>query len=420
MNILKNKRHNNTVTLEIEESPETIQKALTKAFAKIVKTAKIPGFRKGKIPRDIFEKHYGTEYIEQEGIMYVVNDAYLSAIKELKLEIVDMPKNFKPDKYKPNTPFKFSCEVDVKPTVKLGKYKGLKVEKETTEVTDEQIEKEIEKMQQNQIKYEVVDRKSKLDDLVKIKVEAKIDNEVYQKWTEETVIILNNSYFGTDFDKEVIALQKGDTKEFQIKYPKDFKNQEICGKKISFKIELQEVKEKNTPELTDEIVAKSSPYKTVADLKKQIRTNLETQAKNTSEKKLKDDLLDLIIKNLKTDVPPGMIHSETDYTLKYLEYNLKNSGFTLEKYLAMTGKSPENFKTELQESSLKKIKTNLALENIAKAENIIPTEEEIKAEIEKIKNTHKIKEDQIQVEDVKHALITSKTYDFLIANAKIK
>ncbi|MBT3261562.1 trigger factor [bacterium] len=421
MKILKSKREKNKFFLEIEESPEVITKALSKAFHKVVKDAKAPGFRKGKVPRDIFEKQYGKEIIEQEAIMIVVNEAYWQALNELKLEVVDMPQNFTLGKYEEGKNFKFSCDVEVKPIVKLGKYKGLKVKKKSTDISEEQVSQEIENLQKSRTEYLTETRPSQKEDLVNLDIEASIDNQNYENWTKKnTRLFLNsNSPYGQEFENTILGLKKEDIKNFVIKYPKNFSIKDIAKKEVHFKVTILEVKSKKVPALTDEFIAQNTPFKTLTELKTQVRKNLEAKAKTESEKKLHEDIMTAVINNIKMDIPEPMINHEIDHMLKYFEWNLKQSGMSLDKYMSLVGKTQESLKAELKENAIKKIQSQLALEAIALTEKIESTEEEINTEIQTIAAAQKTKPENIHPEDVKAALSNKKTYDFLIENAKI-
>ena len=215
MKVLKNKRKDYTVSLEIRTDVENMPDAMDKAFKNIVKDVKIQGFRKGKVPRGVFEKHYGKEVLIQDAVNFLVDDAYRDAIQELELKIVDYPKNIDVDQYVEGKDLTFKCEVDVEPEIKLGKYKGIKASKQPSTATDEKIQEEIDKALEQHAAYEEVEKESEDTDIIQMNMKASIDGEPYTPWTRENAgSRIGMANYGEAFDKEVIGLKKGDKKEF--------------------------------------------------------------------------------------------------------------------------------------------------------------------------------------------------------------
>jgi len=427
MKVLKNKRKGNTVSLEIETSTDIINDAFEQAFKKLVKQSKVPGFRKGKAPRTTFEKHYGKSVIVQEGLPNAVNQAYFKAVQELELDVVDYPKNVDIGEYKENEPLVFTCEVDVRPTVKVGKYKGLKVTQDPATVDAEKVNEQIKQLQENAAAYNEVDRPSQDEDIVRLNIKATLDGNVFDQWTRENMgVKIGLKNFGEDFDKEIIGLSKDEEKSFTVNYADDFSESQVAGKEVSFEIKLIETREKALPELNDEFAKKVSKFETYDEFKKDLEDNLSKDIKEKSESKLKSDLIDLVIEDSKMDVPEGMINHEIENDLRYYEQTLSRSGGTLATYLQMMGQSEEEFKVQLREGALKRIQSELVIEEISKKETIEASDDDLKDEVRKmlpnLKDEKEIEEhlEKINNDGLKKMIIQRKTVDFIVSNAKIK
>ena len=426
MKVLKSKRTKNTYNLEIEASIETIEIGLTKTFKQYVKTAKIPGFRKGKAPRSVFEKHYGKEILLKDGLTEAVNIAYLKALDELNLEVIDYPKNLKVSEYKENAPLSFTCDVDVRPEIKVSKYKGVKVEKESTEISEELINAQIKQIQNSATEYEVVDRKVEKEDLLKVTVKATIEGTEFSKWTKENVGVgVGSSIFSEKFDENLVGKEKDKELSFSVEYDKDYYLKDVAGKKVDFLATITEVKGKKVPELTDELVAKSSPFKTVEELKTNIKTSLETQRNKEVDEKLRKDIIESITEKNPVDVPEAMINSEIEKDKLYYNNSLKQSGSNLDAYLKIIKQTEGEFTTQLKETAKARLSQEMILDSISKQEKIVASEEDINAEVKTLKpeadTQEKIDQEKkkLNINGLKQMIIQRKTFEFLIDHAKI-
>ncbi len=382
MKILKNEQRGNSVTLEIEASVASLNAALDSAFQKVVKSAKIPGFRKGKIPRSLFEKHYGEEPIIREAITDVVNNLYSRAVQELELEVIDYPRELKVAEYKALEPLVFSCEVDVLPTVSLGTYKGLGIQKATQTVNDDAVQKRISELQEQYGEFQVVDQPAKEKDIVTCDIKATINGEVYERWTREnTGLELGRANFGQDFDAQVLNQAKGTQLNFVIDYPEASSNPEVAGKTVHFEVEVKEVRAKVLPELNSEFVEKISKFKTVEEFTQNLRQELQAQLDRESEDQFYNSLIDEVFKTVSVDIHPKLVEREIDRMISELEAELKRSGIPLDRYLMFTQKTKESLRNDYIEAAQRKVKTELVLDAIAKAENIQLQEEDLINEV---------------------------------------
>ncbi len=426
MKVLKSNRKKDTYELEIEVSLETLEAGLTKTFKDYVKSAKIPGFRQGKVPRHIFEKHYGKEVLLKDGISEAVNMTYIKAINELELDVIDYPKDLNIDEYKEKLPIKFTCKVDVKPIIKVSKYKGIKVEKESTEISDELIDAQIKQMQNAAIEYDIVDRPVEKEDLLKVNVEAKIDEQEYSRWTKNNVGVgVGSSIFSEKFDENLVGKSANELLSFSVTYDDDYYLKDVAGKKVNFVATITEVKGKTLPEVTDEFVQKSSQFKTISELKENIKTSLETQRVKEVEEKFRKTLLETIAEKNEFDIPEAMINQEIEKDKHYYTNTLKQSGSTLESYLQIVKQTEEEFNTQLKANATTRIQQEIILESIARQEKVEASNEDLKEEVKKLKpeadTDEKIDQElkKLNIEGLKQMVVQRKVFDFLNDHAKI-
>ena len=428
MKILKSNRKENTVSLKIEVSEEEFNDAMNKAFKSVSKHAKIKGFRKGKITRNIFEKHYGKDILIQEATSNAVNDTYTKAIQEESLNVVDYPANIDISKYEEGKNITYTCDVTVAPIPKLGKYKGLKVKKEVEIIDEDKINQEIDKEREKYVDYPISEGAAEKDSILRLNITATIDNEPYEQWTKENVSIkLGLGSYSEQFDTEITGLKINDEKSFEIKYDKDFVNSEVQDKTVAFKIKVNEIRERKLPELDEELVKKISDKDSVESYKAHLQETLTKQAATQAEEKVKNDLIEQAIENMKIDIPEVLITRETDYYIKDIENRIKQSGLTLEQYCEFSKTSIDEMKEKYKDEAVKKIKTDFCLKEIAEEEKIEITDETVKEDIKSWGNEELQSDEQVEsylkkidINNLKHIIKMKKTIDFLVDNAKIK
>ena len=430
MKIIKNKRKGYVVSLEIEESQDVFPQALDKAFSKIQKKAKLPGFRKGKVPRKVFEQNFGKDYLVEEALQIVVNDAYVSAIKELDLKIVDYPKNIDIKPYKSDKNISFSCEVDVEPIAKLGKYKGLKIKKTVDENVDAaEIEQSINQQLSQHATFHVTEDSSAEGDILSLAMQVKVDDKIYQAWTKENASLrLGSGLYGPDVDSELVGLKTSEKKSFTVTYAADFHIEALKSKSASFDIEVLEVRQKKLPELTDEWVEKNvedNTVKTASDFKDMVKKNLEKQKKQQSKQALEQACLDTAIADLEIDIPNAMIENEIDQSIKYFEYELKRMGISIKQYMDYQNLSLESLRDNYKESSIKSIKIRYLLDLVQKKEKISATDADLEAAVKmwEDKNITCLddlkKDSKFDLESFRSNHSKQLTIDFLVSSSKI-
>ncbi len=427
MKVIKSKRKDNTVYLEVEIPHEILETSFEKAFAKLVKKAKVAGFRPGKVPRNIFEKHYGQAPIIQEGVSLAMNECYLEAIKTEALQVVDYPQNINTDEYKENEPVRFTCEVTVKPIIKLGKYKGIKLTQDKSESIEDRIEQQLQQLREQMASYETVEREIQADDIIRVNMKSACEGAVIESWTRDNMAVkAGSSQLGKEFDVEIIGMKTDDKKSISLAYDSSFSNKEVAGKTIDIEFEVVEVREKKLPDLDDEFAKKVSECQTVSELREKVKGQISEQYQKEQDEKLRSALMELIVETTKVELPEAMVSNEVQYDIQYYEEQLKKSGGTIESYLQMMGKSQEEFENELKEGAKKRVIGELILDEVAKVEKIEVTEDEkrekIKALLPNLKTDEEIDAhmQKINLNGFNSMLVKQKTMDFLIENAKIE
>lgn len=428
MKVLKSKRNGNTINLEIEASHDELESKFDGAFKKVSKKASLPGFRKGKIPRKIFEKNFGKEVIIQEAIYDVINETYKSAIDELKLKVIDYPKDVDVDDYKENKAIKYSCNVDVEPELKLKKYKGLKVTVDLKKADDDTLKGEMDTLIGMHATYESVDRESADGDIVRFNSKTTIDGEVFDTWNRDNQATrIGTENYGKDFDAALVGLQKDDKKEISVTYPDDYKNQNVQGKTVVFNIEVSEIRERKLPEITDELATKiDKDCKTVDEWKTKLKDEIEKRFESENEQKKEQAIFDALIEENPLDIPEQMIEQEVNMSLMQFEYTIRQQGMDLNQYMQITNKTQDDLRNDVKDSSKNKIHLRKIIEAVIEKEKLDVSDDDINNEIqswndEKIKTIDDLKSSkQHNLESLKNNILDKKVREFLTNSAKIK
>ncbi len=426
MKILSSKQNGNTVSLEVEQGDDNIQKAMDQAFQRLVKDAKVAGFRKGKIPRTVFEKHYGRESIIEEAIKDVVNDGYASAVAELKLKVIDYPRDFKIGAYKVSEPLKFTCNVQIMPEVKLGKYSDIKVKKEVVPVDESKIQKQLEQIQEQYAQYQPVDRAAASGDVIRCHMNAFIGDEPFTPWTRQNSgIWIGSNHYGKDFDAKLIGLKKEQKESFSIDYPADYKYSAVAGKSVRFDIEVTELLERKLPEFTEEFISKVSRFKNLDELTAHIKEELGKHSEKHSHDKLRSDLMEIVLKDVKVELPEVLVEREVDFAVAQFEASLRrSSGISLEQYLKASNKTIEQVRKDYTERATHRVKQGLTLDTIADKEKIEITDADLEAEIAswghgKFKSLADVRNSDVDMDNLEATMRQKKTVEFLVSKAKI-
>ena len=419
------KQEGNNGLLTVEVTAQEVSKGLDQAFKKVVKQINVPGFRKGKMPRQMFEKMYGVESLFQEALDIILPHAYGHAVEDAGIDPVDQPEIDIVTMEK-GQPLVFTAKVVVKPEVTLGDYKGLEVTKLEETVTDEEIDEQL-KSNQTRLAELVVKEDAIVDgDTAVIDFEGFVDEEAFEggAGTDYPLEIGSNSFI-PGFEEQLVGAKTGDAKDVEVTFPEEYHAAELAGKSATFKVTVKEVKGKELPELNDDFAKEvDAEVEGIDALRTKLKEATAEEKKQLAAQTLRDTLVEAAAENATIDIPEAMIKSETDRMLQEFGQRLEQQGMNLDLYYQFSGQDEEALRTQMTEDAKSRVKVSLTLEAIAKEEKIEATEEDIDAELEKMSAQFNMK-----LEDIKRALGGTdvlandlrfqKTVEFLVENAKI-
>lgn len=417
----------NLGVLEVEVEADRVAAALDKAFNKVVKKINVPGFRKGKVPRSIFEARFGVESLYQDAIDILLPEVYTEAVDQTEIFPVEQPE-VDVDQFAKGQTFKFKAKVVVKPEVELGEYKGLEVPKVSTEVSEEELTAELERLQQRHAELVVVEEgQAASGDVVVIDYEGSVDGELFEGGTAERQSLeLGSNTFIPGFEEQVIGLGTGDNKDVEVTFPEEYHAAELAGKKAVFKVKVHEIKRKELPALDDEFAKDVSEFDTLAeykeDLKKQLASRKEEEAKATQE----NIVVEKAAENADVEIPQGMINSEVRNMMRDFDNRLRQQGMNLEMFMSFSGQTEADLQNQMKNDAEKRVRNNLVLEAIGKQENLEVTEEDVNEELNNMASSFKRSADEIRqilesngsFDSLKEEVLLRKTIDFLLTNSK--
>lgn len=389
MSLQVEKLEHNMAKLTIEVAAEEVEKAIQAAYLKQRGKISLPGFRKGKVPRQMLEKMYGAEIFYEDAIIRMIPTAYSQAYDECELDIVSQPEVDVVQMEK-GKPFIFTAEVAVKPEVKLGEYKGLKVDKIPVEVTPEDVDAEIQReRERNGRTVEVTDRSVAKDDMITLDFEGFVDGEAFKggKGTDYPLTIGSGAFI-PGFEEQLIGAEIDQDVEVNVKFPEDYHEKSLAGKDALFKCVVHTIKEKELPELDDEFASDVSECETLEEYRQEVEKKLTDRKQAEAREKIEDQAVDQAAENAEMDIPQPMIDLQVRQMEDDMGYRLQMQGMTKEMYFQMTGLTEERMKQDLEAQALKTIRTRLVLEAVAKAENIVVSEERLEEELKKMAETY--------------------------------
>lgn len=416
----------NEVKLEFTIEAEKFEQGMKTVYQKNARYFNIPGFRKGKAPYNIVEKHYGPEIFYEDAFNEVVPEVYEEAIKANNLEVVSSPK-IDVTQMEKGKELVFTAVVQIKPEVKLGKYKGIEIPKIEYNVSDEDIEKEIEAIaDKNSRLVTVEDRAVEDKDVAVIDFEGFVDGVAFEGGKAENhELEIGSHSFIDGFEDQVIGMKVGEEKEINVKFPEKYFSEDLAGKDAMFKVKLHEIKKKELPKIDDEFAKDVSEYDTLEELKASIRKRDEEENEHRAKHEKEDAAIKAVCDNAEVDIPSGMIETELSRIMQDMDMNLSYQGLNLAKYLQMIGKTEEDFKKDYEEQAKESVKSRLVLEAVSKDAKIEVTDADIAEKLEELAKSYgKSKEELEKNEElkkyVKENLSYEKTIDYILSNAKIK
>lgn len=385
MNVKIENQENSKVVLEFTMLKEDFNKALDEAFKKNAKNFKVPGFRNGKVPRNIVEKVYGEGVLYETVIEDTVDDEYRKAIEENKLEVVSRPeldvKQIGKDK-----DFVYTVTFFVKPEAKVSKYKGLEIEKVNTKISKEDVEAELENIRNKNANIVSVDnRKLQQNDISTIDFEGFVDGKAFEGGKGENFeLTIGSGQFIPGFEEQLVGMDIGEEREIQVKFPEDYHAENLSGKDATFKVKLISIKEKILPELDDEFAKDVSDFETLEEYKKDLKQKVKEKKENQAKAERESKAIEKLIENVEVEIPESMINDEVEQMIQQFSQNLAYQGMTIEQYCEFTKTTLDDFKKSLIPNAQKDVKLKLALEFIAKAEELVVEDSEIDEKIDEL------------------------------------
>ncbi|CDM69317.1 Trigger factor [Clostridium bornimense] len=420
------KIENNIVKVTVTVEAEQLTTAVNEAYKKNVKQFNIPGFRKGKAPLMIIKKMYGEDIFNGEAGEIVVNKTLHNAVIENNLKVVEIT-NVNIEQCETGKEFIYTAEIVTLPEVTLGEYKGVEVEKAVVEVTDEEVEADINAMREQNARIEVKEGEIADGDIAVIDFEGFVDGVAFEggKGEDYSLTIGSHTFIDT-FEEQLIGLKAGDSKDVVVTFPEQYGKEELNGKEATFKVVVKEVKVKELPEIDDEFVKEVSEFNTVAELKEDTKKKMLEYKEHTAKHEFEEKVLSAVTENATIDIPEVMINKEIEAMIRDLEQRLKYQGLDMEGYLKYTNSTMDKVKDYMKESAEKRVRTDLVIGEIAKVEEIKVTDEELKEKATELakqwgageveKNAEMLM--NMQKEYLTVDIINKKVIELLVSNAK--
>lgn len=425
MSVQVEKLEHNMAKLTVEVSAGELEKALNSVYQKEKRRINIPGFRKGKVPRQVVEKMFGAEIFYEDAANILLQKTYPSAVDECGEDIVSRP-SVEIVQIEKGQPFIYTAEVAVKPGVTLGKYMGIEVTRVDTSVTDKEVDEELERERNSNARtITVTDRPIEKGDTAVIDFEGFVDGEAFEggKGVNHSLEIGSHSFIDT-FEDQLVGKNAGDEVEVHVTFPEQYQAAELAGKPAIFQVKIHEIRAKELPELDDEYAQDVSEFDTLAEYREGVRGNLEEKKKNEAKQQQEDEAVRQIIDGAEMDIPDAMIESQCENMLDEFEQRIQQGGLSMEQYIQMSGTSQEALMEQARPEAVTRIQSSLVLEQIAKEENIEVTEEDIEAEIKKLAGMYGMDVDRFRSfmgdssqDSIKRDIAITKAVELVMENA---
>ncbi|ANS75526.1 trigger factor [Paenibacillus yonginensis] len=417
----------NLGVLEVEVEAERVAAALDKAFNKVVKKANVPGFRKGKVPRPIFEARYGVESLYQDAIDILLPEVYSEAVEQTDIFPVDRPE-VDVEQFAKGQPFVFKAKVTVKPEVKLGEYKGIEAPAATAEVTEEELNAELERLQQRHAELIVIDEEpAQNGDTVVIDFDGSVNGVPFEGGKAERYSLeLGSGSFIPGFEEQVVGMATGDFKDVVVTFPETYHAEELAGKEAVFKVKLHEIKRKQLPALDDEFAKDVSEFDTLEEYKEDLKKELASRKQQESESARESSIVEKVAENAEVEIPRPMVLGEVQNMVRDFDNRLRTQGMNLDMFLSFSGQTLSDLQEQMEGDAEKRVRNNLVLEQIAKEENITVSDEDIEQELANMADMYKRSKDEIKnilaangsLGSLREEVQLRKTIEFLVANSK--
>lgn len=397
MSLQVEKLEKNMAKLTIEASAEDFEKAIQKVYLKARGRINIPGFRKGKAPRKLIEKMYGTGVFYEDAANDLIPTAYAEALKDCDLEIVSRPE-INVTQIESGKPFIFTAEVAVKPEVTLGEYKGVEVEKSDVEVTDEDINKEVDKERENNSRtIDVDDRAVESGDIIKLDFDGSVDGVPFAGGKAENyTLTIGSGSFIPGFEDQLIGTKIGEDKDVTVTFPEDYHEKNLAGKEAVFKCKVNAITVKELPDADDEFASEVSEFETLAEYKEDIKKKLTEKKEKEARAKKEAQAVEKAVENATMEIPDAMIDTQVQSMMEDFARRMQSQGLSLEQYFQFTGMDAKKMHDQMKPEALKRIQNSLVLEAVAKAENIEISDEKVDEEIAKMAEAYKMEVEKLK------------------------
>ena len=416
----------NMAKLTIEVSEDKLEEALQKAYLKQKNKISLPGFRKGKVPRNMIEKMYGPEIFFEDAANMLIQENYGAAVDESGADIVSRP-SINVTQIEKGKPFIFTAEVAVRPEVKLGKYMGVTVTKIDTTVTDEEVDEAVEKERDNNARtITVEDRAIENGDTAVIDFEGFVDGVPFEggKGENHSLEIGSHSFIDT-FEDQLIGKNTGDEVEVNVTFPEEYHAADLAGKPAMFKVKIHEIKAKELPELDDEFAQDVSEFDTLAEYKENLKKNIAERKEAEARRTKEDEAIRKIVEKSSMEIPDAMIDTQVESMIEEFAQRIAQQGLSFEQYMQFSGMTMDKMKDQVRPEAVSRIESSLVLEQIAKDENIEVSDADVDAEIDKMASMYGMEADKIkeymgdaEKESMKKDLAIQKAVDIIMDNIK--
>ncbi len=415
----------NEVKLKVEVPHEQVETALNQAYMKMRNDFSVPGFRKGKVPRDLIEKRYGVEVFYEETANILLQQSYPQALDEQKLDPVARP-DIEVEQLEQGKPFIYEAKVTVKPEVTLGKYQGLKVAREEPTVEQKDVDAELDRIRDSRAKLVAVEegQPAQKDDQVIIDFTGRMDGEEFEGGSSSNYpLVLGSGSFVPGFEDQLEGAKAGETVTVSLTMPEDYGNEELAGKEVEFTVEVKEVKRKQYPELNDDFAKElSEEFESLQALKDKLKDQLQHNADHQAEHKQRDEIIAAVRDKSKVDIPSVMVDDEVEAMVQQMENRFARQGMKLEDYLKYSGQDLEQLRQQMRPEAESSVKTELVLDQLAETENIQVETEDLENEIERLAQSYGQKPEQIksalagsgQMPQMEQAVLHRKVMDWLV------
>ena len=426
MSLQVEKLEKNMAKLTIEVPAEELDKAIEAAYQKNKNKISIPGFRKGKAPRKMIEQMYGKEVFYEDAANALIPESYEKALEECTEDIVSSPK-IDVTQIEAGKPFIFTAEVALKPEVTLGKYKGVKVDKIDVDVTDEEVDAEVNKERESNARtITVEDRPVKDGDITVIDFEGFVDGVAFEGGKGENYpLTIGSGAFIPGFEEALIGAELGKETEVNVTFPEDYQASELAGKPAVFKCTVKEIKEKELPELDDEFASEVSEFDTLAEYKEDIKKKLADKKAADAKNAKEDAVVDAIIADAKMEIPDAMLETQQRQMVEDFAQRIQSQGISMEQYMQFTGMTATKLIEQMKPQALLRIQSRLVLEAVAAAENIQATEEDFEEEVKTMAEVYQMENDKVKEllgengkKQVMEDICVKKAVEFVVENAK--